>query len=118
MQGGIFCYFVFYFPSVIKKSWVSSSRKKCGILCSTKCTVDLVSKRNMGAQPPALLMTINLLMPWKRKREGDFLVQMLPEIDSFAGKAEDNRLKSGPLQSLYSDGLRTFAELLVTLNIS
>lgn len=72
----------------------------------------------MGSQPPALLMTINLLMPWKRKREGGFLVQMLPEIGSFAEKAEDNRLKPRPLQSLYSDGLGTFAEFLVTLNIS
>lgn len=99
MQGGGFCYFLFYFPGVIEKSSVSSSRKKCGILCSTKWTINLVSKGNMGSQPPALLMTINLLMPWKRKGEGDFLEQMMPEIGSFAGKADDNRLKLGPCKA-------------------
>lgn len=53
-----------------------------------------MSKGNMGSEPPALLMTINLLMSWKRNGEGDYLEQMLPEIGSAAGKVEDNRLKA------------------------
>lgn len=61
-----------------------------------------MSKGNMESEPPALLMTINLLMPWKRNGEGDYLEQMLPEIGSAAGKAEDNRLKARtPAKSLF-----------------
>lgn len=61
-----------------------------------------MSKGNMGSEPPALLMTINLLMSWKRNGEGDYLEQMLPEIGSAAGKAEDNRLKGRtPAKSLF-----------------
>lgn len=62
-------------------------------------------------------MTINLLMPQKRKGEGDWLEQMLPEIGSAAGKAEDNRLKPRSLKSLHSDSLGSFAEFLAILNI-
>lgn len=54
----------------------------------------------------------------KKKGEGDFLEQMLWEISCAVGKAEDNRLKPGPLQSLYYDTLRTFTEFLAILNIN
>ena len=40
----------------------------------------------MGSGSPDLLVTVNLLMPWKRKGEGNYLEQMPPELGSAAGK--------------------------------
>lgn len=69
-------------------------QEKCGNLCSTNYIINLVSNGTWGLSLMTIIMTINLLVPWKRKGEGNYLEQTLPELGSAAGKAWENRLKT------------------------